>query len=146
MNGSRGVCGLDGSDIFISSPLFPSLPSPAPSSRPVSTASHIHYTPSQAQVFKFQKLSNSLVSPVEDARLVSRLAKGSSCFLSICGVRLLGSGPGPCSSACVLRAESCQGTCQRSTPKICPLSCMPASTARPGLSIGPAVEVQNAIP
>jgi len=36
----------------------------------------------------------------------------------------------PCSSAGVLPAESCWGTCQRSTSKTCPLSSMPASAAR----------------
>jgi hypothetical protein len=45
--------------------LLLSLPYPAPFSRSMSTVSHTHYTPSQAQVFKFQKLSNSLISPVE---------------------------------------------------------------------------------
>jgi len=42
MNGRRGVRGLEGSNIFVSSPAFPSLTSPAPSSRPMSTASHTH--------------------------------------------------------------------------------------------------------
>jgi hypothetical protein len=56
MNGRRGICGLEGSNIFVSSPPFP-----APSSCPMSTAS------TQAQVFMFQKLSNSLMPPAEDA-------------------------------------------------------------------------------
>jgi hypothetical protein len=43
---------------------------------------------------------------------------------------------GLCSSAYVLRAESCQGTCGRSIPKTCPLSCIPASAARLSRSIG----------
>jgi hypothetical protein len=51
MNGRLGVCGLEGSNIFVSSP----------------------HLPLQAQVFKFQKLSNSLISPIEDAQLISRL-------------------------------------------------------------------------
>jgi hypothetical protein len=68
MNGRRGVYALEGSNIFVSSP-----PSPAPSSRPMSIASHTHNTRSQVQVFKFQKLSNSLISLVEDAWLISRL-------------------------------------------------------------------------
>jgi hypothetical protein len=55
-----------------------------------------------------------------------------SCCLSTCGRKPIRLGAGPCSSACVLRAESCLGTCQRSTPKACPLSCMSVSAIRPG--------------
>jgi hypothetical protein len=34
-------------------------------------------------------------------------------------------------------------TCQRFTPKSCPLSCMPASAAHPGLTIGCACSCSN---
>jgi hypothetical protein len=88
----------------------------------------------------FRNCPIPLISPVEDAHLISRLAKRSSCLLSICGGKAIRLWPGLCSSAC---AESCQGTCQRSTPKACPLSCMPASAARPGLTIGCACSYSN---
>jgi hypothetical protein len=75
----------------------------------------------------FQKLSNSLIPPVEDAQLVSRLVKVSSCFLSIYGVRLFGSGPDhvPACTYC-----ACLGTCQRSSPKTCPFVCQEPLLAR----------------
>jgi hypothetical protein len=37
----------------------------------------------------------------------------------------------------------CQGTCQRSTPKAFPLSCMPTSVACPALTIGYACSCSN---
>ena len=46
-----------------------------------------------------------------------------SCRLSTCVKESTRLRAGSCSSAYVLRAESCQGTCQRSTPKTCFLVC-----------------------
>jgi hypothetical protein len=56
-------------------------------------------------------------------------AQSLSYCLSTCRkhIRLLA---GPCSSARILRPESCLGTCRRFSPKTCPLSCMPATHAR----------------
>lgn len=55
-----------------------------------------------------------------------------------CGSKLIRLWAGSCSSACVLRAESCLGTNGRSTPKTYPLSYMLVSAAHSGLTIGSA--------
>jgi hypothetical protein len=50
---------------------------------------------------------------------------------------------GTCSSAYVSRAESCLGTCERSSSKTWPLSCRPTSAARLGSAIGYACSWSN---
>jgi hypothetical protein len=70
--------------------------------------------------------------------------KGLSCCLSTCGRKPIRLWSVPWSSACILRLEFWLGTCERSTFKTCPLSCMPASAACPVLTMGYASSCSDA--